>query len=64
MRTACRASCLAFLLSVSSSPVWAQPTFVNGILIPGNALDATGEPGANAGRFGHFLGHLLRPESP
>ena len=54
MRTVCRASCLAFLLSVSSSPVWAQPTFVNGILIPGNALDATGEPGANAGRFGHF----------
>ena len=27
---------------------------MNGILIPGNALDATGEPGANAGRFGHF----------
>ena len=54
MRSVCRACCLAFLLSVSSSPVWAQPTFVNGILIPGNALDATGAPGANAGRFGHF----------
>jgi hypothetical protein len=32
----------------------AQPTFVNGVVIAGDALDATGVPGANAGRFGQF----------
>jgi hypothetical protein len=32
----------------------AQPTFVNGLVIPGSTLDATRQPGANAGRFGHF----------
>lgn len=32
----------------------AQPSFVNGLRIPGDMLDATREPGANAGRFGHF----------
>src|SRR4029450_11044898 len=32
----------------------AQPAFVNGLVIPGNTLDATGEPGTNAGRFGFF----------
>ena len=37
-----------------SSGVWAEPTFVNGLVIPGDTLDATREPGANAGRFGFF----------
>ena len=32
----------------------AQPAFVNGVVIAGNSLDATGIPGANAGRFGQF----------
>jgi hypothetical protein len=32
----------------------AQPVFVNGLRIPGTLLDATREPGANGGRFGHF----------
>ncbi|MCM3880104.1 MAG: esterase-like activity of phytase family protein [Vicinamibacterales bacterium] len=42
-----------FLLAtvISSS---AQPAFVNGIVIPGTTLDATGLPGANQGRFGAF----------
>ena len=38
----------------SATPSSAQPAFVNGILIPGNLLDATGQPGANGGRFGFF----------
>ena len=32
----------------------AQPDFVNGLVIPGNTLDATRQPGANAGRLGFF----------
>ena len=32
----------------------AQPTFVNGLVIAGDTLDATRMPGANGGRFGHF----------
>ena len=32
----------------------SHPSFVNGLVVPGNTLDATREPGANAGRFGHF----------
>ena len=37
-----------------SSGVWAQPAFVNGLVIPGDTLDATRQPGANGGRFGFF----------
>jgi hypothetical protein len=44
---------LALVLSLAGAAS-AQPTFVNGVVIPGNLLDATGEPGANGGRFGHF----------
>ncbi len=44
----------SLLLLLCAPLVAAQPVFVNGLRIPGNALDATGEPGANAGRFGHF----------
>lgn len=32
----------------------AAPTFVNGITIPASTIDATGIPGANAGRVGFF----------
>jgi hypothetical protein len=42
------------MLHVSAAVAWAQPTFVNGIRISGSLLDATGVPGANGGRFGHF----------
>ena len=48
--------CLGFVTALLS-PVTrasAQPAFVNGLIIPGNTLDATGEPGTNAGRFGFF----------
>ena len=52
-----RLSSLFVLLALCAGPTshaWGDPTFVNGILIPGNTLDATREPGANAGRFGFF----------
>ena len=45
---------IALLLLVWPSASFAQPQFVNGLRIPGATLDASGEPGANAGRFGHF----------
>ena len=44
-------STLLLLFAVAAS---AQPAFVNGLVIPGSTLDATGEPGANEGRFGAF----------
>src|SRR4029453_5555770 len=37
-----------------ASGVWAEPTFVNGLVIPGDTLDATRQPGANAERLGFF----------
>ena len=45
---------LALVLAAFISDVSAQPSFVNGIVIPGNTLDATRQPGANGGRFGFF----------
>lgn len=45
---------LALSLLAPVPPAAAQPTFVNGLMIPGATLDATGEPGANAGRLGFF----------
>ncbi len=42
------------LASAVADAALAQPTFVNGLVIPGSALDATRQPGANGGRFGHF----------
>ena len=39
---------------MSAAPAFAQPAFVNGLRIPGDALDATREPGANGGRLGFF----------
>ncbi|MGH8533760.1 MAG: hypothetical protein ACREV1_13775 [Gammaproteobacteria bacterium] len=37
----------------------AAPQFVNGVVIPGDTLDATEQPGANQGRL-LLLGSLLR----
>jgi hypothetical protein len=42
----------AFVLSATSAD--AQPTFVNGLYIDGATIDATRQPGANAGRLGFF----------
>jgi len=46
--------CLALAILLVGSAVSAEPTFVNGLVIPGGTLDDTREPGANAGRFGFF----------
>lgn len=46
--------CLAFAVLLPASPVSAEPTFVNGLVIGGATLDDTREPGTNAGRFGFF----------
>ncbi len=46
--------CLAATFLAFASGAWAQPTFVNGLVIRGDALDATNQPGANAGRLGMF----------
>jgi hypothetical protein len=46
--------CLALGILLVASPVSAEPTFVNGLVIGGGMLDDTGEPGANAGRLGFF----------
>lgn len=54
MRCTRLALSLLFVWSVGRGDALAQPTFVNGLVVPGSTLDATREPGANAGRFGHF----------
>ncbi len=52
--------CLSILLGIVSialidaTTLFAQPAFVNGIVIRGDRLDATRQPGANGGRFGFF----------
>ena len=46
--------CLALAILLVASPVSAEPTFVNGLLIKGSTLDDTRQPGANAGRLGFF----------
>ena len=51
---ACKAIAAAVITALSISCADAAPQFVNGVLIPGNTLDATREPGANNGRFGFF----------
>jgi hypothetical protein len=48
-----RAAAVAAALS-AALPLAAAPVFVNGVAIPGELVDATGAPGANRGRFGHF----------
>ena len=46
--------CLAVLALVDTAIASADPVFVNGLRISGAKLDATGQPGANGGRFGFF----------
>src|SRR5262245_19491964 len=46
--------CLLTALLSAAPRSSAQPAFVNGLIIPGNTVDSTGVPGANAGRFGFF----------
>lgn len=50
------AICASFACSLlaPAHPAAGQPTFVNGLMIPGATLDATSEPGANDGRLGFF----------
>src|SRR5262245_55009311 len=45
---------LAAVLVSQCSGAWAEPAFVNGLVIPGATLDATKQPGANGGRLGFF----------
>src|SRR5262245_26417654 len=45
---------LAAVLVSQCSGAWAEPAFVNGLVIPGATLDATKQPGANSGRLGFF----------
>lgn len=42
------------LAALAAATAAAQPTFVNGVVVAGDALDATGVRGANAGRLGQF----------
>jgi hypothetical protein len=46
--------CLALVFLLIASPVSAEPTFVNGVVIAGRSLDDTRQSGANAGRLGFF----------
>jgi hypothetical protein len=52
---------LAAIAFGPASPVSAQPVFVNGIKIAGNAPDATRQTGANQGRFGFFSDIYYEP---
>ena len=54
---------IASIAFTSATPVLAQPAFVNGIVIPGYRLDATGQPGANGGRFGFFSDIYYEPST-
>jgi hypothetical protein len=46
--------CLALCASGSYTTAHAAPTFVNGLALPGAALDASGGTTANTGRLGYF----------
>jgi hypothetical protein len=48
--------------SLFAAHSYAAPQFVNGVVIPGNTLDATEQPGANQGRFGFFSDLYYDPE--
>ena len=54
MRRFCLSVCFAVIFLGRVPEVFAQPAFVNGLVIRGNILDATEQSGANAGRFGFF----------
>jgi hypothetical protein len=53
---------LTVLVLGSGSGVWAEPVFVNGLVIDGDSLDATRAPGANAGRLGFFSDLYYDPQ--
>ncbi len=44
----------AVVIATHTAATAANPVFVNGLTIPGGKLDATEQPGANAGRLGMF----------
>jgi len=44
--------CFAVIFLARVPEIFAQPAFVNGLVIPGDQLDATRQAGANSGRFG------------
>src|SRR5262245_55138193 len=48
------AAAAAISCFLTAIPASAAPEFVNGAVIPGATLDATGQPGANQGTFGFF----------
>ncbi len=54
MRHPLRSICLAVILVAQAVASAADPVFVNGLKFSGGLLDATGKPGANAGRLGFF----------
>ena len=54
MRSIQLAACVAALGLLSAVRSEAAPEFVNGFVLPADTIDATGEPGANRGRFGFF----------
>ena len=53
MRRLCTSIVYALLLATAGEAV-GDPTFVNGLLLPRDRVDATRQPGANGGRFGFF----------
>lgn len=54
MRNCFAAAFAALFLTVAPQQAAALPTFVNGITISGDTVDAAGAPGANQGRVGFF----------
>lgn len=56
------AAITATVVATHTAATAANPVFVNGLTIPGGELDATEEPGANAGRLGMFSDIYYDPE--
>jgi hypothetical protein len=48
------ATAASLALSLLAAPAWAQPSFVNGLVIDGASLDASGGTLVNDGRVGFF----------
>lgn len=53
---------MAGVCAVGSLPSSATPQFVNGVVIPGNTVDATRNPSTNKGRFGFFSDLYYDPQ--
>jgi hypothetical protein len=62
MRQLSRSLICAIALVLTSAAASAQPQFINGLVIPGNAIDATRLPGANGGRLGFFSDIYYDPQ--